>query len=483
MKMVDSLGAGFLGYIIDAITKYTCRLPPTTLAIAAKALLEADSKRRARKDRKNEDRMLESISYAALLQLAGSDEPRLAHDLILQTILDRPDASSWHRQFLSAGYLTRLPAHDAQALLFGLARGIGEKLEEQSFVKVGEAEPAKHAPPRPLVKVTTVKHLAQLLDNADYISVEAAVEVLAELFQVATHRDIRIATLQSICNVLMKLGPGEDVRWESNPLAMKVLTAVETVIPVAASVNARLNIDWETALQNRELPEISEDNETLLQEILMRDGLGNFPTNSQSSSLISLYAKRIVWPLWQASLAEHRRWVEVFLLKHDAPVSVRDLPEIPTLPESWKEPLQRYWRLMPFEALETFHKYTVWYFDRPAALRQFSAALRSNAELRTLPDVAHFLRVYDSDLFYGVCATMRFLSNAKTDDESNALPRLLDMLTEQCTALLGDYESHVDGWHEIAKMYRPPTGQPALGRRFSRSGIARAAWFWRGWWP
>ncbi|KAK8047905.1 hypothetical protein PG996_015969 [Apiospora saccharicola] len=480
MKMVDSLGAGFLGHIIDAITKYTCRLPPTTLAIAAKALLEADSKRRARKDRKNEDRMLESISYAALLQLAGSDEPRLAHDLILQTILDRPDASSWHRQFLSAGYLTRLPAQDAQALLFGLARGIGEKLEEQSFVKVGEAEPAKHAPPRSLVKVTTVKHLAQLLDNADYISVEAAVEVLAELFQVATHRDIRIATLQSICNVLTKLGPGEDGRWESNPLAMKVLTAVETVIPVAASVNARLNIDWETALQNRELPEISEDNEALLQEILMRDGLGNLPTNSQSSSLISLYANRIVWPLWQASLAEHRRWVEVFLLKHDAPVSVRDLPEIPTLPESWKEPLYRYWRLMPFEALETFHKYTVWYFDRPAALRQFSAALRSNAELRKLPDVAHFLRVYDSDLFYGVCATMRFLSNAKTDDESNALPRLLDMLTEQCTALLGDYESHVDGWHEIATMYRPPTGRTALGPKGAHRAKVFSEWNSKG---
>ncbi|KAK8001670.1 hypothetical protein PG991_013892 [Apiospora marii] len=461
MKMVDSLGPHFLTYITGAITLYTGGLPPTTLAVAAKALLEADYKRRARKDREKADRLLESISYAALLQLAASDDPKLAHDLILETILERPDASSWHRQFLSAGFLKRLPAQDAQAVLFGLARGIGEKLEEQSFVKVGEAEPAKHAPSKSLVKVTTVKHLAQLLDNADYISVEAAVEVLAELFQVATHRDIRIATLQSICNVLTKLGPGEDGKWESNPLAMKVLTAIETVIPVAASVRARLHLDWEAALLNREVPEVSEDNEALLREILMREGLGNVAPNSRSSGLVSLYTDRIVWPLWQASVVEHRRWMEVFLLKHDAPVSVCDLPEIPTLPEAWTEPLQRYWKLMPLSALETFHKYTVWYFDRPVALRQFSAALWSNAELRKQPDVAHFLRVYDWDLFYGVRATMRFLDSAKADD--NALPRLLDMLTEQCAVLLGDYESHVDGWNEIARTYRPPTGRTALG--------------------
>lgn len=478
MKMVDSLGVGFLGYITGAIRRYTAGLPPNSLATAAKTLLEADNKRRARKDRESQDRILESISYAALLQLAGSDEPRLAHDLILQTILERPDASSWHRQFLSAGYLKRLPAQDAQSVLFGLARGIGEKLEEQSFVRVGEAEPAKHAPPKSFVKVTTVKYLAQLLDNADYISVEAAVQVLAELFQVATHRDIRIATLQSICNVLTKLGPGEDGKWESNALAMKVLTAIETVIPVAASVNARLNIDWENALRHRELPEVSEDNQALLREILMRDGLGSETGNSQTKGLTSLYADRIVWPLWKASIAEHRRWIEVFLLKYEAPVSVRQLPEIPTLAESWTQPLHRYWKLMPFEALETFHKYTMWYFDRPAALHQFSATLRSNAELRKQSDVIHFLSVYDSNLIYGVRATMRFLGSAKTDDA--ALPRLLDMLTEQCVVLLGDYESNADGWHEIARTYRPPMGRTALGPKGSLRAKAFAEWNSKG---
>ncbi|KAK8041028.1 hypothetical protein PG994_014035 [Apiospora phragmitis] len=269
-----------------------------------------------------------SIEY--YIRVAESDKPRLAHDLILQTILERPDASSWHRQFLSAGHLKRLPAKDAQDILFGLARGIEEKLEEQSVVKVGEPEPTKHAPPRSLAKVTTVKHLARLLDNADYISVEAAVEVLAELSKVATHRDIRIATLQSLCNVLTKLGPGDDGKWESNRVTMKVLTAIETVVPVAASVNERISTDWEAVLQNRELPEISEDNEALVKEILMRDGLGSYVhEDSKFNGVISTYTKRIVWPLWKASVAEHRRWVEVFLLKYDAPVSIGDLPEIP----------------------------------------------------------------------------------------------------------------------------------------------------------
>ncbi|KAK8034217.1 hypothetical protein PG993_009212 [Apiospora rasikravindrae] len=479
MKMVEALGADFLVHITRSIDYYIRGLPPTSLAIAAKTLLETDIKRRERKDRKKEDRHLESLSYTALLKLAESDKPRLAHDLILQTILERPDASSWHRQFLSSGYLKRLQAKDAQDILFGLARGIGEKLEEQSFVKVGEAEPAKHAPPRSLVKVTTVKHLAQLLDNADYISVEAAVEVLAELFKVATHRDIRIATLQSLSNVLTKLGPGDDGLWESNPLAMKVLTAIETVIPVAASVNGRFGTDWEAALQHRELPEVSEDSEALVREILMRDGLGSYnEKDGKFSGIISAYAERIVGPLWKASMAEHRRWVEVFLLKYDAPVSVRDLPNIPTHPETWTSPLQKYWRLLPFEALETFHRYTVWYYSRPEALRKFSAALRSNSKLRKQPDVVHFLHIYDSNLLYGVRATVQSVRAVKTTEP--ALSRLLVMQTEQCAAMLGDYEDNVDGWHEVAITYHPPATRKGSGPSAADRAAGFAEWNCKG---
>ncbi|KAK8066175.1 hypothetical protein PG997_012922 [Apiospora hydei] len=424
MKMVEALGADFLVHIKRSIEYYIRRLPPTSLAVAAKTLLETDIKRRERKDRKKEDRHLEALSYTALLKLADSDKPRLAQYLILKTILERPDASSWHRQFLSSGYLKKLQAKDAQDILFGLARGIGEKLEEQSFVKVGEAEPAKHAPPKSLVKVTTVKHLAQLLDNADYISVEAAVEVLAELFKAATHRDIRIATLQSLSNVLTKLGPGDDGLWESNPLAMKVLTAIETVIPVAASVNGRFGTDWEAALQHRELPEISEDSEALVKEILMRDGLGSYMHQDSN-------------------------------------------------------PLQRYWKLIPFEAVETFHRYTVWYYSRPEALRKFTAALRSKSELRKQPDVAHFLNIYDSNLLYGMRATVQFVRSAKILIDP-VLPRLLAMQTEQCAAMLGDYESNVEGWHEIANTYRPPANRRGSGPNAALRASGVSEWNCKG---
>ncbi|KAK6849355.1 hypothetical protein PG995_013188 [Apiospora arundinis] len=449
MKMVEALGADFLAHIRNSIEYYVHGLPPNSLAFAAKTLLESDIKRRELKDRKQEDRVLESLSYEALLELAKSDNPKLAHELILQTILERPDASSWHRQFLSGGYLRRLSAQDAQDVLFGLARGIGEKLEEQSFVKVGEAEPAKHAPPKSLVKVTTVKHLAQLLDHADFISLEAAVEVLAELFKVATHRDIRIATLQSLCNVLLELTPGPDGTWLGNPLVVKVLDALETVVSAASSINGRSPTDWEAVSESLELPEVTQDNAALLTEVLMRSW-----DVKKGDELVTAYAERVVWPLWEESTAEHRRWVKLFLRKHNATVEVDELPDIPTYPNEWNVPLQRYWKRMPFAALETYHKYTVWTFNRPEPLRQFIKSLQANTKLRKQPDVVHFLEIYDSNGHYAHTAIVKILESAGLAEAQ--LRRLTDMVTEQCAAMLEDYESNMDRWRDAMNLHRPP---------------------------
>ncbi|KAK8041027.1 hypothetical protein PG994_014034 [Apiospora phragmitis] len=133
---------------------------------------------------------------------------------------------------------------------------------------------------------------------------------------------------------------------------------------------------------------------------------------------------------------------------------------------------------MPFAALEIFHKYTVWYFSRPEPLRKFSTPLRSNTELRKQPEVVHFLRTYDSNTFYGVLATVKFLRDAKTTDP--ILPRLIDMLTEQCSALLGDYESNVDHWHEIANTYHPPATGKESGSRGALSAAAFSEWNSKG---
>ncbi|KAK8101961.1 hypothetical protein PG999_012335 [Apiospora kogelbergensis] len=431
---------------------------------------------RARKDRQKEDRILESLSYSALLRLAESDNPGLAHELIVQTILERPDVSSWHRQFLSTGYLKRLPPKDAQAVLLGLARGVGEKLEEQSFVKVGEAEPAKHAPPHSLVKVTTVKHLAQLLDDADFISTEAAVEVLAELLQAATHRDIRIATLHSLWNVLLQLSPGADGDWLSNPLVERVLAAVESIVPVAASVSCRAVTDWDAVSQQNELPEFSDDNSALLATLLTRTW-----DDKKYDGLAAAYVERIVRPLWRDSIAEHRRWTAFFLRRHGAPLDAFELPDVPTYPNAWEHPLSRHWKRMPFTAMETCHAYTVWSLNRPEAQRAFIASLRADAKLRKQADVVHFLDVYDSRGHYGATPLNPIVKVLESAGQADAqLPRLVDMATEQCSAMLEDYESNIDGWKAAIARHRPPVVQ-AMGAEASKPGKSPlAAWDSKG---
>lgn len=192
----------FLNQICDPVVKFLKAQTPTLLASATQDLLRIGAERRKEKNRTPEDERLERMSYETLKSLAKSTMPSLASDLVVKTIIDRPDASSWHRQLLSEGFLKRLRTKEAHRVLLSLAKAIGDKLEEQSYVRVGETEAAKSAPPKSLVKVTTVKYVATLLNKADFVSNDTAVEVLVELFKNAQHSDIRLAALDSLLGLL-----------------------------------------------------------------------------------------------------------------------------------------------------------------------------------------------------------------------------------------------------------------------------------------
>lgn len=77
---------------------------------------------------------MERLSYEVLQQLVQGENPELAQQLVLSTILGQPDASSWHRQLLSLSFLRSLLAKDARNLLHALATSTSEKLEEQSYI-------------------------------------------------------------------------------------------------------------------------------------------------------------------------------------------------------------------------------------------------------------------------------------------------------------------------------------------------------------
>ena len=212
-----------------------------------------------------------------------------------------------------------LTAKDAHEMLLAFATAIGQKLEEQSYLKIGETQPSPSAIPQSLVKVTTVKHLAQLLNNAKFISEEAAVEVLVELFKVGTHRDIRLATFGSLSSLLNRLCSGGKEKWKSNALVDNILATLETIIPVVGSVNERCPLrqeNWDEAGETGNLPGISDVSTGL--PPLLNATIGA-PQKSRYLGLKNLqreWVTRYLLPILRHSQMEHRKWVTLFLVKY-----------------------------------------------------------------------------------------------------------------------------------------------------------------------
>lgn len=404
------------------------------------------------------DESLEQMSYNALGKLASSDMPALASPLILQTILDRPDASSWHRILLSVGFLKKLRAEEAHNLLLGLAKGIGEKLEEQSYVRVGESEAPKHAPSQPAVKVTTVKYLAQLLNKADFISNDAAVEVLIELFRAAQHRDIRLAALESLLSLLDSICTGTQEEVQADPSVRSIMAALKTVVPVAGSINERRPLrpeDWTEAETTGELPDLSDmsrgDMPPLMKAVVSaRDyypGLKRLETE---------YLEQVILPVLELSQQEHTRWVNMFLVKHQVTALKKDVPETPISPRLWSTVLDDYYLATPRKHLEAFNRYSVHRIAPAPALEKFSARLRADADLRKNPEVQHWLATFDD---WGAKDSFRmpnlFLFLKHVQDQPAERGVLLDMIFQHATLYLDEYERYTEVWDRFVDFLGP----------------------------
>ncbi|KAF2234776.1 hypothetical protein EV356DRAFT_514911 [Viridothelium virens] len=457
LEMVEKVGVDFLREVHRPIRALLRTLPPTALAASTAAMLEAGNERRKKMDHQPEHDDLELLSYECLLHLSASDKPELAQKLILQTILDRPGASSWHRQFLSIKFMKSLPAKEAHEMLLAFAAAIGEKLEEQSYVKVGEVEPSKSIPPQSLVKVTTVKYLAQLLDNAEFISADAAIEVLLELFKAGTHRDIRLATLDSLLSLLDSLVSGQEDAWESNALVTKIMAALETIIPIAGSINERLPMrpeDWEEAKETGTLPEIADISSglpPLLNAMLTAPHEQKYPAIRK---LQPDFAARYLLPILRLSQTEHRKWIALFLAKHKADLAIDDLPLTPISTQLWDEVVARYASYIPKTVFEDFNRHIVMTITSPANLQTFNESLRKNVNLRNTPEVQHWLSVFgqEMDQYFG-SSTQRIVSMIHHDmphpSISNAITfdGLLDL----------EFERFVDIWDDFVRDLRPPS--------------------------
>jgi hypothetical protein len=476
LAMLEKVNVEFLNEAYGPIKSLLNKLPPNALAKTTKILLDTGTEKRKKQDRQPGDDTLERLSYEMLLKLATGDKPELAQKLVLQTILDRPDASSWHRQLLSIPFLKSLSSKDAHDMLLAFATAIGEKLEEQSYVNVGEAQPPKPAPPQSLVKVTTVKYLAQLLDNAEFISEEAAVEVLVELFKAGTHRDIRLATLDSLLSLLHNLCNGADENWKSNTLVQKIMEALDTVIPVVGSINERRPLqpeDWEEARVAGTLPEISDISAGLppIMSAVFRAPVEYPRLKYMQAEFVSRY----LLPIYEHSQAEHRKWVVLFLAKHKANIKADDLPSPPVSPQVWNTLVERHPNLIPQTVLEEFNKYMMMSIAPPPALNEFNKSLRKDTELSNTLEVRHWLAVFDQTMDqYSSSGTQILVPLVNRDWPSHSIrngitfTQVEDMVLTHASLFLDEYEKYRDIWNSMVDDLCPPS-KSAFPREDSNS--------------
>ncbi|KAI0200586.1 hypothetical protein F4808DRAFT_428379 [Astrocystis sublimbata] len=464
VSLVNSIGSDFLTHALDPICDLLDDFSGPSHITASETLLNytAEWKKKAERNSDQDQiaALMELVTWRVISQLARSKTPMLACDLIRRAIIENPEASSWHRQFLSIGYLKNLPAETAETMLLSFAAAIGEKLEEQSYVRVGDEAPAKGAPPQSMIKVSTVKYLAQLLNDAEFISPASAVEVLIELFKSARHIDIRLATLGSLLGTLNTVLADNGEQWRSNPMVEKILSTLDHVVHIAGNINERQPVkgkDWAEAKEKATVPAPSDSSDIppLFQVILKITEGSQFPHLKKLQR--ELFA-RLVVPTLHQSQEQHRRWFALFLAKHRPALDADILPHIPITPKIWEHLLQSQAHLVPTAIMRDYNQYLLLCLQLPAEIKDLIKALQKDATLRTDPSVEHWVSIFNlspniSSWLGGIHKLFELLlapiEKASSDTD------LMDAIVSQASALLDDYENCLVNWSSIMKDIAP----------------------------
>ncbi|KAI0454399.1 hypothetical protein F5B21DRAFT_236174 [Xylaria acuta] len=462
--LIYSIGSDFLSQVSGPVRDLLNGFPGPSLITASETLLDCAARWGKKEDRnKDQDSIaatMEQLTYQVISTLAHSDTPMLTRDLIQRAIIEHPEASSWHRQFLSIGYMRDLPAEAAKTMLLSFAAAIGEKLEEQSYVKVGDEEPPKSAPPRSIIKVSTVKYLAQLLNDAEFISPDSAVEVLIELFKSATHVDVRLATLDSLLSTLNAILGDSGEQWRSNPMVEKILSTLDSVISIAGNVNERRPVgemDWAEAKDKVTIPATSEDSNIppIFGMVL------NATTGNQYPSLRKLQGElfsRLVLPTLHQSQEQHRRWFSLFLAKHRPALNADILPRVPITPRIWHHMLNHHGQFLPSATIDEYSQYLLLQLNMPADIKDFNKALQSDATLRNDTSVNHWLSIFDdSGRSRSWPGGVDSLLNLVVEPIEKASPMtdLVDAVVSQASVLLDDYEDQMEQWSHLVNGLGP----------------------------
>ncbi|KFZ10287.1 hypothetical protein V502_08227 [Pseudogymnoascus sp. VKM F-4520 (FW-2644)] len=250
--------------------------------------------------------ILESATFKIISLLSLTDQPHLSYGLALRVFEKMPGSSSWHRRLISVGLCRRLCSTHAEEMLQNFSCFILDSIERQhashETEKVDMApfglDPAK----KQHIKVTTMKLLAQLLENGDFVSGEISLDILRSLFVTSNHIDVKAAALRAIRELL-----GKSVRLglEPDPRVYKTFTSFADVAAGPDERSIVSEAEWLAAENGGPLPKCNDDRPLL--------GIFLGAQDSIPAKFHENYVRSVLFKILDESTRQHTRWMRIFL--------------------------------------------------------------------------------------------------------------------------------------------------------------------------
>ncbi|ORY55274.1 uncharacterized protein BCR38DRAFT_452606 [Pseudomassariella vexata] len=388
---------------LESIKMLSCVMPVQFLVQLARSLMTRLAKN------ETDDPDVRQATMAVTKCVTRGDRPVLACELVQQVVLGQQDDSSWHRHLFSIRFLRRLSAREAHSFFDGLSSRVEEASQKlaQEQAKKRAAKAAQPQVPsqktstglpsaasddasqyfQPVVKVTTVKMIVQMLSRANFLDQQFACNILVRLLKCASHADIRVAIVESLLEIL---ADNTDQNLEST--VFDVLE--EYVTPLAASMNERrptTEEEWTAAeAGDAPLPAVAE--ETPILNLLM-SALNKWKPNSPRRQQ---FLKRILEPTIVESGHNNRRWNAIFIQRHGFNISVNYLPTIPAVPSLFLQHFQseaECWTRANLEVAKQFAAVNLCPSDSLVATNE---AVRNDPELLRSNAGKHWLSLWSN---------------------------------------------------------------------------------------
>ena len=319
-----------------------------------------------------------------------------------------------------------------------LADRVFEKLRSQNASRTESTERAVGTEfnTKTAIKITTIKSLAQFLDDADVLAPHASIPILKNLFEASTHIDVRDMVLKSL---LAKLVASKDDR----PTAEAIFMALELLIPVAGSLNERCpttESDWAKVEGTGLLPEIhAEGGPSIRAPPLLH--LIQFYCNDKCSLSLDdrrTLMKRVTLPITEQSIANNTRWIELLVAKYRPDSTTVEMPVLPLEPRSLGPLLESSSDMLSTALLDLYHRRRLTNMSPSAEVATLNAVIYRDPVLRESSEGEYWLSMYGkgADVYSSLPNMLKRDWQPTSEANAISVDQVQDLVFEQAMTLL-----------------------------------------------